>query len=1123
MDLLPKLHRATGDFGVMRWLLVVATLLLSGPAYAQTGPSSAFDVTKFGAKPSDGVSDTDAIQDAFDAAAASSPATVIFPRGTYTMTDKVTISDSEDITIEADGAIIQATVRICPWWFGWDECTNIQWRGGKFVGVAAASTIYDTFVAEESVDQTVTAISTAEVITTDNDHGRVVGDTVTFSGTNSTPVLSGTYTVSALDSINPLRKFTITGVDVTGAGTAGTLTGYGALSITGVTTGEVVTVSSTANLTDGGTYYISGTSCTPPIDGLRSIDVLNATTFTLLDTAECDTEDVTVAQVGTAGEIRHGVDSTYGDDTVASNPTRLADEEISKVFRFTRGSGHVLQNITTEATEGLLFSDRSNKWLVENTHHTGPFPLGWAHGIRPNFNNNHKQVALTTHTIQCDGGYDCVVRDMWTTGAAGSYVQGAGNPEISVESDRIAAFAQLYNVNTFEFFDNAIYLGSGRQCKVIGGIARGGIGSGTAVKAKGYGHLIQGVLAEDISSGFAIEGTLARTTIDDPWGAGSAGITYVNCTARNCSDQAFWTDDNKDMWPRDVRIIDCNIINCGMVAQTLATDNLPAVNKYGDFTSLPSAINRVPVKLMNIDRLEFVGNTIDESEGGVIISSQTSSDGFVIFEVPEQLALTRRMGLRTFITVSGHSVSGYNGTHFVTALLGDPTNPPDDGNSDTKMSRFLKTDTTYTSAGTGGLWTHPKNDYEVYVGLNGGASNGAKPSTSLIIRNNTVIGAKNGFYLTDVTDAQIVGNRGVALDGGNPSALFKVANLRRSTISDNRMMPLGGRLVSVDSGGIYSGITASDNEGAIYTSEASTSFLPLDNSVLYLESDRVVDVSNATSGDETVLLADQDIGGNSNYDNRYGDTYITAETSADAHTCAAWLDRLTHARCFNDTHTKRPTLEMGATYSSGSDADLLNSHSVMRFDGTDDLLYIPSEVSLASTGTIYVVAKRRSDVAGTQVLLSSSDEATQNTYFRLEENVGSNDVRLRIRNGGSDTETLVHSDTTAVNVDAWKIIRVASDGANISMAISNGAGAMTSQTVTVSGTDGRWFDDVGSGASALPRDGFYIGAEKRDTGGGSTEMTHGAFDIAAILIFNGDVTANYSAIQTYLFAQYGAL
>lgn len=1126
---------------MIRFAAVLIWLVMCSVAVGQQMPG--YDVRTFGAIPNDGLTDTEAIQLAFNAAKAASPAKVIIPRGTYTMTDKVTLEDASDITVEAYGATIQASTRIAPWWFGWQDCTNIEWNGGKLIGTETTSTVYDRHISLEGVARTIVGIATDETITvttdfvTDTcyDHGLEVGDSVTISGSNSTPSINGTWTVSALDSKNPRGKFRITGVDVTVAGTTGTIAGLGEPAIQSCTTGNpasppVVTVDSTSGLVDGGMYYIDhpGTSVTTStpgplisldgngggagtrsaIDGLRTIDVLSGTTFTFTDTAYTDIPTVTGAQSVASGEVRHGIDDTPGID-ISSGNRRMGDIEGCRIFWFSSGSGHVLNGIHSSAVDGLLFNDTCNDWSILHCAHVGPFTEGYATGLRHGISNDHKQVCLPCYAIQAEGGYDYLVDDFAVDYATGAWVGGTGNPLKLAEEDQINGFGRIKNLRCHYFFDNGIYI-TGRNVKVSDCIFRNGISSGSCAKFRGYGHSIVNCLAENADNGFGLEGTLAEGTLDDNWGNGGAWQTVEGNTIRGMATSAIWTDDNNGLWPRDLRIVGNQISNCGEITSTLSTANLPALSVYGFNESNGTASQRVPVKLFNVNRLEFSGNTIDDSESGGITASDVTSDGYVAFKLAENHFTARRLGFKGYITVSGHTVDGldaYAGTHFITDLIGDPDATP--GATDASAGLWVKTATTHLggSEGTGGYWTHPRNDYAVYIGNAGGSSgNGQAAVVGSLIKDNTIIGSKVGFYLNDVTDTDIVGNRGFELNGGSPSALFQVVNLRRSTLQMNSVKPLGARLVNVDSGGTYSGITETGNSGAIVTAlGSSTAAPPLTNAVLRLLSDRTLDTSNGVKGDENVLK----ITGTNHI---HADTWITADSTG----IAAWLDNLTRMRFRQQTSTKQPLYMMNATYGGGSDANLLNGYAIARFDGSDDLLRLNSPGSFAQSGTIYAVVKCTDDVDDPQVLLASTDEQTNTTYVRVERRASDDSVTMRVRNGGADTESVYRSAASAWPVNTWKIIRIASDGTNTTFAVSNGAGAMATSSPTITGVDGRWFGDVDG---LLWRDSVLVGA----TAHADTEQLHFTGDVAEILVFDGDVTANYTAIQAYLFAKWGSL
>jgi len=1112
-----------------------------------------YDVTAFGATPNDGLSDTAAFQAAFDAAKADGPAKVVIPRGTYLMTDKITLDGATDIDVIAYGAEITATVRISPWWFAFQNCTNIHWYGGYFSGPETTSTFHDRHISLEGVDRTITAIATDETISvltdfgddTSYDHGLEVGDSVTITGSNSTPSVNGTWTVSALDEENPRGKFRITGVDVTVAGTTGTIEGLGEPAIQSCTTGNpasppVVTVDSTSGLVDGMTIYINhtavqtgissqrpgplisldgtggGSGTRSAIDGLRTVDVLTGTTFTFTDTAATDIPTVTSAQTVAAGKVQHGIDDSPGVDAAADN-RRMGDLEGSRLFWFTKGELNGLHNVRASGLDALIFIDTCNKWICENFRFTGPFTEGWDTGLRCAAYNDHKQVILPTYAVQIEGGFDWVVRDGFVEYASGAVAGGTGNPLKIGETDQIEAYGSIENILCEWFFDNGIYE-TGRGINVRRCTLRNGLGGGVGVKVRGWNNTITHCTAEGCDSGFGIEGALTESTLDDNFGAGAASAEISYCIARNCSTAGIWTDDNAGVWPRDLRITHNHIINCGSLATTMATPNLPAISQFGDRETVLNAQTRSPVKLYNVNRLDFTNNTIDDSETGGIAAVGETDDGYLAIKLAENHFSARRFGFRSYLTVSGCSNAAYNGTHFVVDVVGTPGITP--GTNDTGAGFWLKTTTTYAgTSATVGSWAHPRNDYAIYVGnAGGGSGNGQTDVTGSTIKDNKVIGSKVGFRLVGVSDTEITGNQGYEINGASPtgdqrSALFSIVNLRRSIFDKNSVKPLGDRLLFVESGGTYSGITASNNIGEITTDLASATATPnLSGAVLWMDSDRNLDLTPGTRGDENVLYP-------TGINHINADTWVINDTAAaNGFPIAAWCDHLTRSRFKQGTTDKKPAYKMTATYSGGDDANLLNGYCVVRFDG-GDMMKLQSATSYAQRGTIYIVAKRTSDASTTQTIFSTADEDTDDTYIQVQENASTGRVQFRLKNHGSDTETLVTSAAAAVPINTWKIIRITTNETNVTMAVSNGAGAMATSTGAASGgTDGRWFGDV-SRDGLLWRDSTTIGAHI-DT---NVETNHFTGDIACILIYDGDVSANHAAIEAALFSKYGAL
>lgn len=115
---------------------------------------------------------------------------------------------------------------------GHNICPYVYCNGDSTVGPP----IFDAVTAGvPHATMTVTAITTgAAPQITSTAHGLAAGDVVTFSGTNSTPALTGPYKVASIVGANDI---TITGVTVTVSGSAGTMqlnsSGHGVRLATG--------------------------------------------------------------------------------------------------------------------------------------------------------------------------------------------------------------------------------------------------------------------------------------------------------------------------------------------------------------------------------------------------------------------------------------------------------------------------------------------------------------------------------------------------------------------------------------------------------------------------------------------------------------------------------------------------------------------------------------------------------------------------------------------------------------------------------------------------------------------------------------------------------------------------
>ncbi len=140
-----------------------------------------------------------------------------------------------------------------------------------------------TYEALETIDgfeptETITSISMANPteITTSTPNNLITGESITISGSNSTPSINGVHVVTVIDSTH----FTIP-VNVTGAGTAGTFVyNYGTITAISATNPTVVT-SYAHGLQNGRMVIITGSNSTPSIDGEYAVTIVDANNFSV--------------------------------------------------------------------------------------------------------------------------------------------------------------------------------------------------------------------------------------------------------------------------------------------------------------------------------------------------------------------------------------------------------------------------------------------------------------------------------------------------------------------------------------------------------------------------------------------------------------------------------------------------------------------------------------------------------------------------------------------------------------------------------------------------------------------------------------------------------------------------
>lgn len=187
--------------------------------------------------------------------------------------------------------------------------------------------------------------TTTATITTDTDHGFLVGDSVTIAGTGNA-ALHGTFTVTAAPTSTTFRYTTTTSGTITSAADIGTATAFGLAPSTNTktisnsqrtTTTALITTSAAHGFVVGDVVTIAGTTSNTPLHGTYTITTVpSSTTFTYT--------------TSTSGTIASGADT--GTAIVAT--TSLA--RITSDYFV--GSSSLEITKSAQANSGVITTDR---------------------------------------------------------------------------------------------------------------------------------------------------------------------------------------------------------------------------------------------------------------------------------------------------------------------------------------------------------------------------------------------------------------------------------------------------------------------------------------------------------------------------------------------------------------------------------------------------------------------------------------------------------------------------------------------------------------------------------------------------------------------------------------------
>lgn len=230
--------------------------------------------------------------------------------------------------------------------------------------------------------------------------------------------------------------------------------------------------------------------------------------------------------------------------------------------------------------------------------------------------------------------------------------------------------------------------------------------------------------------------------------------------------------------------------------------------------------------------------------------------------------------------------------------------------------------------------------------------------------------------------------------------------------------------------------------------------------------------------------------------------WLDADTilGSDGDAISSWISREGNNYDFAQSdNAKKPLLKKLANG--------INNHNTVLFNGTNDLLVLPSAVLDGATGTVLAVFKLSATPSQYQHILTSADEATANYTMRLMAYYDTFKIATSQKN--NDTSDELKGSTTilpgAVYVAVWQ-----SDGSAYTYRVNG-----VTETITIVGgaNTGDWFGDTSN------RDNTVLGALKRTS---ESAFLKGA--LSEILVYDHFLSASeIYAAENYLYNKYGQL
>jgi hypothetical protein len=202
------------------------------------------------------------------------------------------------------------------------------------------------------------------------------------------------------------------------------------------------------------------------------------------------------------------------------------------------------------------------------------------------------------------------------------------------------------------------------------------------------------------------------------------------------------------------------------------------------------------------------------------------------------------------------------------------------------------------------------------------------------------------------------------------------------------------------------------------------------------------------------------------------------------------------------TAAKKPTWDE-------SNADLNNRPTIV-FDGTDDLLQYVSNLTTATSGTLFFVTRPSAvHAAASDTVLASADEASANDVLQVGHHYVAATPNALVYSLAAAAGTGVRG-STEVTADANQLFTFQSSGTAWTMRRN---GAAETLTVIAGSNTGNWFGDSAN------RDNVTLGALVYNSGSGEGYM-QGA--LAEVLVYDSVLSAaDIAAVESYLARRYG--